>query len=119
MRTYLLLLALLPLQISAQSHGEIVGKAHTSDDRAVAYAAVSLYVGNYLLKTVFTDADGIFIFDNLQPGLYTVAARTANGMSKRVTVSVRSSGATYINLNVNRQAAPSADRETVVCPGLT
>lgn len=108
MRTLLLLLIMMPIAASAQSHTEIVGKVHSSGDKALAYATVSLYFGNYLLKTVLTDVDGIFIFDNLQPGVYTVAARSGDGRSKRLAVWVAGSGATYVYLFVAKPKSPSA-----------
>jgi hypothetical protein len=108
MRTILLLLGLIACTLSARSQAGIVGKAHSSEDKALPHATVSLYFGHYLLKTVLTDVDGIFIFDNLQPGVYTVAARSGNGRSRRVTLWVNSNGATYVNLIVTKPRSLSA-----------
>jgi hypothetical protein len=102
MKYLLILLALSSLTANAQSHGEIIGQAQTSENKSVAYASVSLYYGDYLIKTILADAEGIFIFDNIQPGVYSIIASSGSGKSRRSIVWVKESDVTYVNLVVPR-----------------
>jgi len=101
MKSLLTLLALWPLSGFAQTHGEVIGQVRSSESQAVAYATVTLYYGSYPFKTVLSDVDGVFIFDNLQPGAYWLAANNGSRNSSRVSVWV-TGGVTYASLLIPR-----------------
>ena len=102
MRSLLLVLLLLPITGFTQTHGEILGQVQSSGNLGVAYASVSIHYGNYLLKTTLADADGVFIFGDLQPGVYTVVASFGDSRSRKEVVWVAGASVTYVDVKLRK-----------------
>lgn len=117
MRSLLCALLVLPLASSGQSHGEILGQVQSGERLAVGYATVSIYFGNYLLSTTLADADGVFIFGDLQPGVYTVVASFGDSRSKSEVVWVTGGkGITYVDVSLRKAARTICNAPGCVSP---
>jgi len=65
----------------APAHSKIKGRVHDTANRPTPNVKVSLQIGENIIATANTDADGLFQFSTLNPGIYDVRINQFVGMS--------------------------------------
>ncbi|WP_374212390.1 IPTL-CTERM sorting domain-containing protein [Thiothrix subterranea] len=70
----------MPARLSGQVRDDANGNGVLSDaENGIASISVSLWLGDTLVATEMTDTNGVYVFENVQPGTYSVRETDRNG----------------------------------------